>query len=246
MKSTIVLAALVLACRRDDARGNHRTDPREGERRDFHQERSRTTSGGRPSPEGPGIRSEERPEQRGTPQGLDEITPQLIVDAVDEMVIVQRGKELGYTLSEEQFKKSWRHPQREQDRHRRAVSGRAQVRKHDHGRFEAEPGTPDDLPAGPAERSAGQDWRHHRGSAQVLRRASQRVHDASHGTLREIRAWSSRRQGVERRSAAQTVRSSRRTEPRIAVRNDVQPLGVAKGFRWPTVGGVVNSVRCAS
>jgi peptidyl-prolyl cis-trans isomerase SurA len=38
-------------------------------------------------------------------KALDEITPQLIVDAVDEMVIVQRGKELGYTLSEEQFKK---------------------------------------------------------------------------------------------------------------------------------------------
>jgi peptidyl-prolyl cis-trans isomerase SurA len=38
-------------------------------------------------------------------KALEEITPQLIVDAVDEMVIVQRGKELGYTLSEEQFKK---------------------------------------------------------------------------------------------------------------------------------------------
>src|SRR5258707_8373558 len=37
-------------------------------------------------------------------KALDEITPQIMVDAVDEMVIVQRGKELGYTLSEEQFK----------------------------------------------------------------------------------------------------------------------------------------------
>jgi peptidyl-prolyl cis-trans isomerase SurA len=35
---------------------------------------------------------------------LDEITPQIMVDAVDEMVIVQRGKELGYTLSDAQFK----------------------------------------------------------------------------------------------------------------------------------------------
>src|SRR6476660_4024070 len=33
----------------------------------------------------------------------DAITPQLIVDAVEEIVIVQRGKELGYTLSEEHF-----------------------------------------------------------------------------------------------------------------------------------------------
>src|SRR6478672_11634537 len=38
-------------------------------------------------------------------KALDEITPQIMVDAIDEMLIVQRGKELGYTLSEEQFKK---------------------------------------------------------------------------------------------------------------------------------------------
>src|SRR6266702_2239343 len=37
-------------------------------------------------------------------KALDEITPQIMVDAVDEMLIVQRGKELGYKLSEEQFK----------------------------------------------------------------------------------------------------------------------------------------------
>jgi peptidyl-prolyl cis-trans isomerase SurA len=37
-------------------------------------------------------------------QALDEVTPQIMVDAVDEMVIVQRGKELGYKLSDEQFK----------------------------------------------------------------------------------------------------------------------------------------------
>jgi parvulin-like peptidyl-prolyl isomerase len=35
---------------------------------------------------------------------LDEITPQIMVDVVDEMLIVQRGKELGYKLSDEQFK----------------------------------------------------------------------------------------------------------------------------------------------
>src|SRR5690242_17720496 len=37
-------------------------------------------------------------------KALDEITPQIIVDAVDEMLLVQRGKELGYKLSDEQFK----------------------------------------------------------------------------------------------------------------------------------------------
>ena len=35
---------------------------------------------------------------------LDEITPQIMVDAVDEMLLVQRGKELGYKLGDEQFK----------------------------------------------------------------------------------------------------------------------------------------------
>jgi parvulin-like peptidyl-prolyl isomerase len=34
---------------------------------------------------------------------LDEITPAILVDAVDEMLIVQRGKELGYTLTDTQF-----------------------------------------------------------------------------------------------------------------------------------------------
>jgi peptidyl-prolyl cis-trans isomerase SurA len=37
-------------------------------------------------------------------RALDEITPQLIVDAVDEMLIIQRGRELGYRLADDQFK----------------------------------------------------------------------------------------------------------------------------------------------
>src|SRR5580765_7769462 len=35
---------------------------------------------------------------------LDEVTPLIMVDAVDEMRVVQRGKELGYKLGDEQFK----------------------------------------------------------------------------------------------------------------------------------------------
>jgi peptidyl-prolyl cis-trans isomerase SurA len=35
---------------------------------------------------------------------LDQITPQLMVDAIDEMLLVQRGRELGYKLTDEQFK----------------------------------------------------------------------------------------------------------------------------------------------
>jgi peptidyl-prolyl cis-trans isomerase SurA len=58
-----------------------------------------------------------RQSQRGkqidlsTPQGNEElrkaiadVTPMLLVSVVDEMLIVQRGKELGYRVSEEQFK----------------------------------------------------------------------------------------------------------------------------------------------
>src|SRR5947208_12501605 len=37
-------------------------------------------------------------------KALDDITPQIMVEAIDEMLIVQRGKELGYTLSDTQFK----------------------------------------------------------------------------------------------------------------------------------------------
>jgi parvulin-like peptidyl-prolyl isomerase len=36
-------------------------------------------------------------------KALAEVTPEVIVDAVDELLIVQRGRELGYTMSTEQF-----------------------------------------------------------------------------------------------------------------------------------------------
>ena len=36
-------------------------------------------------------------------KALAEVTPAVIVDAVDELLMVQRGKELGYTMSTERF-----------------------------------------------------------------------------------------------------------------------------------------------
>lgn len=36
-------------------------------------------------------------------QMLDQVTPQLLVNAVDEMLLVQRGKELGYKMTDDQF-----------------------------------------------------------------------------------------------------------------------------------------------
>lgn len=35
---------------------------------------------------------------------LDQVTPQIMVSAIDEMLVVQRGRELGYKLSDDQFK----------------------------------------------------------------------------------------------------------------------------------------------
>ncbi len=37
-------------------------------------------------------------------KALQEITPEVIVDAVNELLFVQRGKELGYSLGDEQFR----------------------------------------------------------------------------------------------------------------------------------------------
>jgi peptidyl-prolyl cis-trans isomerase SurA len=39
-------------------------------------------------------------------KALDEVTPQILVDAVDELLLLQMGKEKGYHLTDEQFK-SW-------------------------------------------------------------------------------------------------------------------------------------------
>jgi parvulin-like peptidyl-prolyl isomerase len=57
------------------------------------------------------IRQRGRPIDLNTEQGnadlrkaIAEVTPSLLVSVVDEMLVVQRGKELGYRLSDEQFK----------------------------------------------------------------------------------------------------------------------------------------------
>ena len=52
-----------------------------------------------------------RPELRTSPRTASScrrrsprVTPELILDAVDELLLVQRGRELGYALGDEQFK----------------------------------------------------------------------------------------------------------------------------------------------
>jgi parvulin-like peptidyl-prolyl isomerase len=44
------------------------------------------------------------PDNEELKKALAEITPTVLVEAVDEMLVVQRGKELGYTLGDAQFK----------------------------------------------------------------------------------------------------------------------------------------------
>jgi peptidyl-prolyl cis-trans isomerase SurA len=43
------------------------------------------------------------PQSEELKQAIAEITPRLIVEAVDELILLQRGKDLGYKLSDEQF-----------------------------------------------------------------------------------------------------------------------------------------------
>src|SRR6187431_974598 len=43
------------------------------------------------------------PESEELKKAIAEITPRLIVEAVDELILLQRGKDLGYRLSDEQF-----------------------------------------------------------------------------------------------------------------------------------------------
>src|SRR4029434_1733812 len=44
------------------------------------------------------------PENEELKKAIAEITPELILAAVDELLLIQRGHELGYTLGDEQFK----------------------------------------------------------------------------------------------------------------------------------------------
>lgn len=50
-----------------------------------------------------GVTAEDLKNDAALRQALDEITPQILAEAIDEMLILQRGRELGYRLSDEQF-----------------------------------------------------------------------------------------------------------------------------------------------
>ncbi len=87
-------------------------------------------------------------------KALDEVTPQIVVDAVDEMLIVQRGRELGYKLGDDQFASAIESIKKDnKHRHGRAVPGRAQAGGPDDGRPAAQLRAHDDHPARRAGRS---------------------------------------------------------------------------------------------
>jgi peptidyl-prolyl cis-trans isomerase SurA len=51
----------------------------------------------------PQLRDEDVRNDAALQKMLDQVTPDVLVDAIDEMLLLQRGKELGYRLSDEQF-----------------------------------------------------------------------------------------------------------------------------------------------
>ena len=65
-------------------------------------------------------------------KALDEVTPQILVDAIDELLLLQLGKENGYHLSDEQFKAWLDNLRKEQNLDRRSeVPGGAEAGRHD-------------------------------------------------------------------------------------------------------------------
>ena len=73
---------------------------------------------------------------------LDQITPALLVEALDEMLVVQRGKELGYSLPDAQFTTILESIKTQNKlENEEAVPGRPQTGGPDAGRSAEEPGT---------------------------------------------------------------------------------------------------------
>ena len=90
-------------CRFHPRRRHHRADSRARERRDHHQVGSRAAPDRGPPPasrSGRACAATTRPWRNC----CRDVTPQVIVDAVDELLLTQRGKELGYAMGDDQFK----------------------------------------------------------------------------------------------------------------------------------------------
>jgi hypothetical protein len=92
-------ARLIVGARRDPRAG-----AREGQRRHHHEDRARDAPGRRIRQRNrTNVSTDDLRNDAELKKLLDEITPQLVVDAVDELLVMQRGKELGYRMGDEQF-----------------------------------------------------------------------------------------------------------------------------------------------
>ena len=105
-----------------------------------------------------------------------EVTPQLLVDAVDEMLVMQRGKELGYPRRRAVQEHPREHPQGEQARDRGAFQ--AALKQEGMTMADLRRSLERQMISRACSRwRSGQD-RRHRDEAQAITTAQSRVHDA--------------------------------------------------------------------
>src|SRR3954462_15152589 len=91
-------------------------------------------------------------------KALDEVTPQLLVDAIDELLLLQMGKEKGYHLSDEQFQ-AWLHnPRKEQNPGDRHPAQGTEPRRRAEVSGSAEAGRDDDRRSAQERRAAVSRW----------------------------------------------------------------------------------------
>ena len=144
-------------------------------------------------------------------QALNTVTPQVMVEAVSEMLARPARQGAGLQAGRRAVQADRRqHPQGKQARHRREVPGGAQTGKHDRRRFAPPDRALDRGPAGRIGRSLRQG-RHLRGrGAPLLRRAPRGVHDAGGGhAARDSRGRAGRRRRRRARTRPPGPRPSR-------------------------------------
>ena len=112
-----------------DSRGDPRAGAGQGQRRHDHQDRVRAEAGRRILRQRPEL-ANVSPTVRNCRRRSPRCTPHLILDAVDELLLVQRGRELGYAMSDEQFKSVLDNIKKQNNiDDRRAVPGRRSSRR---------------------------------------------------------------------------------------------------------------------
>ena len=121
-------------------------------------------------------------------KALDEVTPQVLVDAVDELLLLQRGKELGLHAERRAVQgrsstTSARNRSLEDDAE---VPGRAEAGRHDDGRSAQAARAADAHRAGAAPGGRLEAVDHRGRGAAVLRRTPEEFTEPATVTLREI------------------------------------------------------------